>query len=124
MIGDNIDKNVKPRHMRFDKQTKSLHYFNAYAVRDRIDTSHLAEKHTTDPELHLSDFLPSIDDYNALKNAFKVLVSRVLCNHMSFFKKNFSDAVINHIPHKYSKEMSQKSVIVSFYCFTLNYCMW
>ena len=39
IVGDNIDKNVKPRNMTSDFQTRSLHYFHAYAVRDRIDLS-------------------------------------------------------------------------------------
>ena len=37
IIGDNLDKNVKPRDMRIDFQTRSLHYFHACAVQDRID---------------------------------------------------------------------------------------
>jgi hypothetical protein len=39
VVGDNIDKNVRPRHMRLDKGTQSLHYFNAYAIMDRVDCS-------------------------------------------------------------------------------------
>ena len=39
LVGDNIDKNVKPREMRSDHQTRSLHYFHTYAVRDRVDMS-------------------------------------------------------------------------------------
>ena len=39
IVGDNIDKNIKPRNMTSDHQTRSLHYFHAYAVRDRIDLS-------------------------------------------------------------------------------------
>lgn len=32
LVGDNIDKSVKPREMRIDHQTHSLHYFHTYAV--------------------------------------------------------------------------------------------
>lgn len=32
---------------------------------------------------------------------------------MVFFQNNFSDVVVHHIPHKYSEEMSQKSIVVS-----------
>ena len=39
IVGDNIDKNVKPRFMRSDHQGKSLHYFHCYAVQDRFDLS-------------------------------------------------------------------------------------
>ncbi len=39
IVGDNIDKTIRPREMRSDHQTRSLHYFHSYAVRDRIDIS-------------------------------------------------------------------------------------
>ena len=45
-VGDDIDMNIKPRDMRSDHQTKSLHYFHAYTVRDRIDLSKYEDKDT------------------------------------------------------------------------------
>ena len=88
-MGDNIDRDIKPRNMQHNRQTKS---FNVYAVQDRIDTSHLHEVHKTPPMLHVNDFLPSSEDYTLLKNNFAVLVSRILCHRMDFFKQNFSDS--------------------------------
>ena len=41
-----------------------------------------------------------------------------------FFKKNFSDVLVCHIPHKYSKEMSKKSVNVSLSTVVLNSRDW
>ena len=35
LVGDNLDKSVRPRDMRLDNQTQSLHYFHMYGVRDR-----------------------------------------------------------------------------------------
>ena len=43
IVGDNLDKYVKPRDMRIDAQASTLHYFNMYAVRDRLDTSRLSD---------------------------------------------------------------------------------
>jgi hypothetical protein len=111
-VGDNFDKDVKPRDMRFNRQTQSLHYFNVYAVRDRIDTSNFSEKHESPPTLQLYDFLPSNEDYSSLKENFKVLVSRILCQNMKFFKNNFSKSIQWHIEHQYSSEMKRKSQIV------------
>lgn len=37
IVGDNIDKNITPSFQRLDHQTKSVHYFHAFAVKDRID---------------------------------------------------------------------------------------
>lgn len=42
LVGDNIDKDVKPQNMTCAHQTRSLHYFHTYAVKDHIDLSHLS----------------------------------------------------------------------------------
>ncbi len=39
--------------------------------------------------------------------------TRVLVNHVPFFTKTFYGTVTGHISHQFSKEMSQKSEIVS-----------
>ena len=44
VVGDNVDKKVKPRHMRSDNQSKDLHYFHLYAAKDRIDFSEASEE--------------------------------------------------------------------------------
>ena len=44
LVGDNIDKNVRPRDMQSDHQTRSLHYFHTYAVCDRVDISHFSNE--------------------------------------------------------------------------------
>ena len=41
IVGDNRDKNIKPRYMRTNYKVKSLHYYHYYAVLDRIDVSEL-----------------------------------------------------------------------------------
>ena len=40
-------------------------------------------------------------------------MSRVLCEHVEFFKKNFEDIVDTHIKHEFYDEMSMKSITVS-----------
>jgi len=113
LVGDNVDKDVKPRHMRINHQTKSLHYFNVLAVQDRIPTFHLSEERMSTPSLEVNDFILTNDDYTALKNYFAILISRILCNHMDFFKKVFGKHINHHIPHKYSAEMCRPTNIVS-----------
>ncbi len=39
IVGDNIDKNVRPSYQRLDRQTQSLCYFHSYAVRNNLDLS-------------------------------------------------------------------------------------
>ena len=113
LIGDNIDKNVKPRDMRADHQTMSLHYFNVYAVQDRFDLGHLSnESRILDHgDVDLSNLLPTAKDYDALSNNLSVLISRVLVNNFAQLSE-YAMVVTKHINHKYS-QMSTKSNIVS-----------
>lgn len=115
LVGDNIDKNVKPRDMRADHQSQSLHYFNMYAVQDRVDLSHLSnEPRIIDPdEIDFHTFMPSAEDYEAISNNFSVLISRILVEHLPHLSK-YAAAVPKSIKHKYSKEMSKKSNVVSY----------
>ena len=43
LVGDNVDKNVKPSLQRFDNKTNSLHYFHYYTILDRLDLSKCSE---------------------------------------------------------------------------------
>ncbi len=57
VVFDNIDMNVKPRYMRGDFQTRSLHYVNAYAVKDRINFSQFSDD--VPSNLCILDVIPS-----------------------------------------------------------------
>ena len=114
IVGDNIDKMIKPRYMRSDRQNQSLHYFHMYAVRDRTNLSESCENQRPAPkDPPLEELLPSPDDCKQLHSNMEILVTRILARHMPFIAENFEDVVIHHISHPYSKEMSQKSEVVS-----------
>ena len=59
--------------------------------------------------------LPTKKDDEELNNNFKILLSRILVNHIKIFKFGFSDVVSSswHITHKYSQQMSEKSKVVN-----------
>ena len=57
MVFRNIDMNVKPRHMTSDKQTRSLHYVQSYAVKDRVNYDNLSNELLT--EICEFDILPT-----------------------------------------------------------------
>jgi len=116
LVGDNIDKNVKPRDMCIDHQTQSLHYFNCFALQDRVDLSQFPDSVLRlDPsKLDPKCFMPSKEDYCALEDTMIVLISRVLVQYMTFFRE-YASVVTKHISHPYSDEMSQKSTVVSTY---------
>ena len=114
ILGDNLDTTIKPRDMRSNHQSQSLHYFNLCAVHDRIDFSPFScESSIIDPtNLDMSVFLPTKADMDALISNFSILISRILCEHFPTLYE-YSASVTQHIPHKYSKEMSTKSNVVS-----------
>eukprot|EP00731_Ephydatia_muelleri_P008752 Em0004g1090a len=55
----------------------------------------------------------NVSNDNTLSSNIATLVSRVLCKHMKFFNVSFDDVVQWHIHHKYYKEMSQKSQVLT-----------
>ena len=120
IVGDNIDKNVRPRYMRLDSQTNSLHYLHAYALKDRIDLSSFSDSHQILFNLPSSkifeQILPSTTDCNDLNHNLAILVSLVSSRQCSVFHQYFADVAVRHISHDHSAEMSQKSTVVSCYC--------
>ena len=114
IVGDNIDKHVKPREMRHDVQAQSLHYFNSYAVKDRLPTAQLEDKSSL-PDFSSFDpskLMPSTADDKLIQKNFTILISRVLKKNFPFFEK-FATSVPKHIKHKFYKELSKKSEVVS-----------
>ena len=99
--------------MRVDQQGHSLHYFHAYAARDRFNLSIPEEAPSVPNDPDLSKLLPSNDDKSTLKQHFAIHVARILCKHMPFFSEDFGDVITEHIDHPMSSNMSQKSEVVS-----------
>ena len=117
IVGDNIDKNVSPRDMRVDNQTKSFHYFHSYAVHDRVNLRAYDNKlPDIDVEsLPLTVFLPSMNDCKKLRDNYVILASRVLVKHLSFLAP-LKGCIPQHIDHIHLKELTKKSDIVRFTC--------
>ena len=78
LVGDNIDKNLRPSFQRLNKQTVSLHYFHTYAVADRIDFSTLSDVVPESITVNPSTFLPDYNDLEALHEEFQILTSRYI----------------------------------------------
>lgn len=86
IVGDNINKEVKPRDMRVDYSTRSLHYFHAFAVQDQLDlTGYSDEPRQPDmTSIEVESLLPSPADEKALRDNMTVLVARTLVKHLPF----------------------------------------
>ena len=81
IVGDNVDKNVRPSLQRLDHHTQSLHYFHSFAVLDQVDLSSLSDAEPPIGEIDTACLLPSAADIAALKEDFVVLVSRYTMHH-------------------------------------------
>ena len=86
IVGDNLDKTIRPRYMRIDSGNKLLHYFHHIAIADRIDVSNLSITPPAPPTMPhkkcATSLLPSTDDDKALEQNMTTLVSRIIVNHM------------------------------------------
>ena len=72
LVGDNLDKNVRPSFQRYDKKTNSLHYFHYYAVLDHINLFSLSES-VQSTQLDLTQLLVKQDDIHQLENTTIIL---------------------------------------------------
>ena len=76
LVGDNIDKNIRPSFQRSNSQTKSLHYFHSFAIKDRVNLQSLSDITPTNPNIDYSKLLPSAADITQFKNDAEILVAR------------------------------------------------
>ena len=76
IVGDNLDKNIRPSFQRCDRQTISLHYFHSCAISDRIDFSSLSNIRPKHIMIDPAMLLPNRADLDCIKQEFQVLVSR------------------------------------------------
>ena len=77
IVGDNLDKTIRPRYQTAERQTQSLHFFHSYAVKDRIPSSHLSDVPPEPPSrVELDRIMPSESCHRSMLTTFAVLVSR------------------------------------------------
>ena len=125
-MGDNLDKNINPRFRRVDKQTQSLHFFQYFAVRDRVNLTGISDcskpyYNVPIEKLPLENLLPTPSDDHVLLCNFSILASRVIVEELPYFKQTFEDAVVSHINHIHSVKMAKKSETVSLYMYMYTY---
>lgn len=105
---------VKARYQSKKCNNKSLHYFNSYAVKDRVAAKGLStlRPHKLIDELQMDEFLPTATVQEDIIADLAHIVPRVIVHHLKPYKE-FKMAVVYHIPHEHTNEMSRKSEIVS-----------
>lgn len=114
IVGDNIDLEINARIQTKENTNKSLHWTQQYGVVNRVNDPSLDKTRPRKllKNIQLGEILPGNTVQENLVKRWAVLVSRVVCRYLDKFKY-LQDAVITHIPHKYSEEMTKKSESVS-----------
>lgn len=76
LVGDNVDKNVRPTFQRNENKGQSLHHFHAYGVKDRVPTASLSDAAPAGCTPNPKALLPSPEDAKCLKEEMVILLSR------------------------------------------------
>ena len=123
LCGNSVDKTIKQQYMRVTiRKPESIHYFQSYAVANRINFGHLSNSviptQQSDPKQVAISLLPSPEDDLAIHENICVLMSRVVFRNVAFFIISFDGVIDWHIKHAHYKEMSTKSDVV---CISKNY---
>lgn len=109
---DNLDQNIRPRHQTLSSKTVSMHWSNVIAVKNRCNFSMFEDEITDAIEFDTKYFLPDKDSCAKLIENVAIIAGRILVKYLPAFSK-YSSLISNHIQHKYSKEMSTLSQVVS-----------
>lgn len=115
IVGDNIDKSIKPRYQRIGTGNRQLHYFHFFAASDRVGVNELTTPPmppTITPEMCASSLLPSPTDDRAIHQNITTLVSRILATHLETLGFDCTRLAEWHIHHEYEEEMAKKSEVV------------
>lgn len=121
VIFDNVDVVIKVSDMTEENQNVDSHDCVKAYVMNRVGGNDLS---TDSPRRKLNDvpngeFLFDKDDHKKQRSDYITLVQRVIVEDIQCLTK-MKDCVVQHIPHKHSKEMSKKSQMVSLLWLSLN----
>lgn len=89
-------------------------------MHDKVDVSNFCDD-VDIPDIttiQLDYLLPTFTDENSIRLIYSSLVGRFLCKYVPFFK-DYGKGLERHILHQHSREMSQKSEVLSS---ELNWC--
>ena len=121
LVGDNIGHEILVRVQTKAHTNRSIHWTHQFAVLDRVQEPGLEDTKSqkTVKDLQFRELLPDSIVQRNLMSRWAVLVSRIVIKYLKPF--NFlRKRVVWHIPHPYSKEMAQRSTVVSVYDYGYN----
>ena len=114
LVGDNIDFEIQARIQSKSLGNKSIHWTHQFAIWDRVQDPSLDDKSSqrSVKDVPFVEVLPDEHVLTTLVHDFAVIVSRIITKYLKYFH-SLNNVVVRHIPHPHTKEMSEKSQIVS-----------
>ena len=114
---DNLDIQLQRKNMTMQSQNQDFHWITHQIMETRVSGAQL---NSQEPKANLQEvsnlkFIASIGDRQRQRKDYIILTSRILVDYFKVLEP-FKEACVQHIPHKYSKEMSQKSKKVITQC--------
>lgn len=107
-----IDVQLQRKNMTIASQNyRNYHWVNQKMITNRVSGCKLPSGSPKADVLEVPNirfFFPSYEEHQQQHIEYSILVSRILVDHFEAFK-TLKNICIQHIPHKHTKEMSQKS---------------
>ena len=112
VVYDNFDFRITPGQLTKDHQNTDNHWISQYVTFDRIDTSGMNNSHSIGDltEFEIFGYLLNEAEEAKLRSDYIILVARVLVKFISWLEPLKES--LGHIKHRYSREMTRKSVVV------------
>ena len=109
-VSDNVDIQIKVRHMTRERQHKDYHLFNMLAYKNRVGGNELSDEKpiASIKDIPLAEFLPNDEDNRHYLEEFTHLIALIWCQHipaLSWWKEHLP----TYIPHEHEQEMKKKS---------------
>ena len=113
IVGDNVDLEQTVRIHSHKTTKKSLHWFQIYAVKDKVPCNESLSDHPqrTLVDLEMKESLPTADVHSFLIYNLVLLIPRIVIQYLPAYQP-FEKAVKFHISHAYSAEMAKKFEVV------------
>ena len=102
IASDNVDWEIKPRHVTISSQTQSIHKSHALAVKNRVPSNHLPESFSmaSIKDMELKSFLPTPEDNSEFEKHLSLIVAHLWAEHIPHFSW-VKSAVPDHVVHQY-----------------------
>ena len=126
MCWDNVGKKVISRNPTEQRTNTYINMALGYIAVNRVSTTDKAWGNLHElpkaQDMPVEKFLPVYGDFDELRKRMEVIVGRIVCRHIPWFRDNFQDTVIKHIVHPYTLESTHRSVLINLGVFQENPC--